>query len=132
MELAQFLPTRRLPRPLMSNSHVMFSMTDIDLIFKKFKNVLDGSSEFVAAPPSFPFVLMLDAQDFEIYQIIPGRPQPIGPFWGSNRHLGGVAQMESEFKTRKPNLATFGQIIYYISSRILKNHSVESRKDLIT
>ena len=40
--------------------------------------------------------------------------------------------MESEFKTRKPNLATFGQIIYYISSRILKNHSVESRKDVIT
>ena len=40
--------------------------------------------------------------------------------------------MESEFKARKPNLATFGQIIYYISSRILKNHSVESRKDLIT
>ena len=35
----------------------------------------------------------------------------IGPFWA---------------------LITFGQIIYYISSRILKNHSVESWKDLIT
>ena len=35
-------------------------------------------------------------------------------------------------RTRKPNLATFGPIIYYISSRILKNHHVESRKDLIT
>ena len=56
----------------------------------------------------------------------------IGPFWALIGIWGGVAQMESEFKTRKPNLATFGQIIYYISSRILENHSVESRKDLIT
>ena len=52
------------------------------------------------------------------------------PLLGSNGHLGGgVAQPQ---KTRKPNLATFGQIIYYISSRILKNHSVESWKDVIT
>ena len=58
------------------------------------------------------------------YYLIPNKP-----LLGSNRHLGGVSQPQ---ETRKPNLATFGQIIYYISSRILKNHSEESRKDLIT
>ena len=56
----------------------------------------------------------------------------IGPFWALIGIWGGVAQMESEFKTRRPKLATFGQIIYYVSSRILENHNVESRKDLIT
>ena len=53
-------------------------------------------------------------------------------FWALIGIWGGVAQGEAGLKARKPNLATFGQIIYYISSRILKNRSVESRKDLIT
>ena len=72
----------------------------------------------------------------KLYQGDPNQQAPfralIGPFWALIGIWRGVAQGESKIQARKPNLATFGQIIYYISSRFLKNHSEESRKDLIT
>ena len=73
---------------------------------------------------------MFDFQD----PIIPGRPQPMGALslFGMALFNGGDRGRFQTGRTRKPNLATFGQIIYYISSRILKNHHVESRKHLIT
>ena len=56
---------------------------------------------------------------------------PIDSPFGRVELIGEADPMENP-KPRKPNLATFGPIIYYISSRIQKNHHVESRKDLIT
>ena len=68
----------------------------------------------------------------------PGNPQLLSSTDAMTPKTGPIGPIEfpgadcGDQKSRKPNLATFGQIIYYISSRILKNHSVESRKDLIT
>ena len=54
----------------------------------------------------------------ELYQGDPNQWGPIDSPFGRVELIGEADPMENQ-KTRKPNLATFGPIIYYISSRIL-------------